>query len=347
MGQVACHACENQNSTDQEQQFVRSSSPLGMRNSFSSSYQRQGSFRTLPPCSTTSTQQSVQEKSNDGNRASAFEICVDNEVGDECVNSKNLVSLPIGPPFSHSPMRKGHTGEEDYPMPSIRETYPCSEGRQSISDTTTTSSEGSENDKENQEHGETPFHAHGLGESKEERRRRKELRRKEKWLFEQEVEAEKRRELERHRKEEQRRIAREQYLAEDRKTEELLIQKRQEDASKLDKFLIEHNYVSINSKRNKEARRWGRYEYPLHKAVELADLEMVRILLDFGADTEAKNNNKKRPLDKARKLKMENWEVREGIITMLENSDSVSSYFRSNASTACSSAHLGFSPSRR
>jgi len=371
MGQVNCRACELQ--TEGENQYVRASSPLGIRNSVSSTFRSQGSSRSLPPLgSSGSTKLPAQEK-KDANRPSLFELRMESSNSDPeqtRIASTSMEWAPVGHCLSQLPaqtQKQQHNNDEndhddddddddahshsrnvnDFHMPIIRElsvTDACLEGRNSISETTTTSSEGSEeNDKENQ--AEISKDAATSRESKEERRRRKELRRREKWLLEQEVEAERRREVERQRKEEQRRIAREACLIEERRLEELQIQKRQQDAKKLEAFLIKHNYVSINSKRKKEARKWGKYDYPLHKAVELADEEMVRILLDFGADTEVKNNNKKQPVDKARKLKMENWEIRESIITMLENSDSVSSYFRSNASTACSSGHLAFSGS--
>jgi len=163
-------------------------------------------------------------------------------------------------------------------------------------------------------------------------------RQKLKSLEEQRLEEEKRREAERIQKD-QRMAARVAAILEERRQEEELRIKRDKDAKQLEAFLLKHNYVAVNSKTKKEVRKWGKYDYPLHKAVKLSDEQLVRILLEFGASPEVKNSSSKTPLDKAREKKLgasEDWSKRDNIVVLLQNKD-IQPHFRSNVSTTCSS----------
>merc|ERR1711915_282259 len=84
-------------------------------------------------------------------------------------------------------------------------------------------------------------------EEREAKRRIRDAQRKERWLKEHEIEAEKQREYERRKKEEEKKLEEEARI------------KRVEDAKRLETFLDEQQFVGVNSKTKKEARSWGRY----------------------------------------------------------------------------------------
>merc|ERR1711915_181319 len=178
-------------------------------------------------------------------------------------------------------------------------------------------------------------------EEREAKRRIRDAQRKERWLKEHEIEAEKQREYERRKKEEEKKAAAYAAMLEEKKLEEEARIKRVEDAKRLETFLDEQQFVGVNSKTKKEARSWGRYEYPLHRAVDHGNIEMVRILLDFGAQPDLKNSQKCTPLQKAIKnmKSSSDWEKLQSISTLLENAnlkEQNSLFFRSNVSTAAS-----------
>lgn len=104
------------------------------------------------------------------------------------------------------------------------------------------------------------------------------------------------------------------------------VEARENDAKKLQKFLDEYSYPSCNRKTAKVARKWMQYDFPLHKAVKLQDEEMIRILLEFGANITCRNSKGKTPAEKAFTLKHMNWEQKERILEMLTYGSATSSY---------------------
>eukprot|EP00397_Hematodinium_sp_SG-2012_P032419 GEMP01034519.1.p1 GENE.GEMP01034519.1~~GEMP01034519.1.p1 ORF type:complete len:228 (+),score=41.27 GEMP01034519.1:245-928(+) len=71
------------------------------------------------------------------------------------------------------------------------------------------------------------------------------------------------------------------------------------DDAKLKDFLASIKCKSVNSKR---ILFLGKFEYPLHKAVKMNDSDLVRILLENGADRDLRASSSKTPLQKALQL---------------------------------------------
>eukprot|EP00397_Hematodinium_sp_SG-2012_P009713 GEMP01009804.1.p1 GENE.GEMP01009804.1~~GEMP01009804.1.p1 ORF type:complete len:316 (-),score=66.18 GEMP01009804.1:2322-3269(-) len=132
---------------------------------------------------------------------------------------------------------------------------------------------------------------------KEERQRKEDEAQERKLREEREVKEAKRSHKEyKHRLREEENAARERMI----EYEKSVIEKKNEAGRKLNAFLTKHEFRGINSKR--KPMKWGKYCYPLHKAVELNDAEIVELLLDFGADRSVLSSSRKTPLDKAHKI---------------------------------------------
>lgn len=74
---------------------------------------------------------------------------------------------------------------------------------------------------------------------------------------------------------------------------------QKQDKEKLAVFLKSHGYAAADVKR--KVKLFG-YKYPLHSAVKANDAEMVRILMDAGADPAAKNSSGQTPREFATKV---------------------------------------------
>mmetsp|Transcript_54406 Transcript_54406/g.100513 ORF Transcript_54406/g.100513 Transcript_54406/m.100513 type:complete len:231 (-) Transcript_54406:384-1076(-) len=148
----------------------------------------------------------------------------------------------------------------------------------------------------------------------EEERRHREAERREQERREQERREQEQREQERleaerraeEREAERRRIAAEAERArkeqeERRKREEMEQQeenRRREDQEKLSAFLSSKGYgTDVNGKR----KTMMKYYHPLHDAVHAKDDDLVRILLEAGADPTLKSSSGKTALDRASK----------------------------------------------
>jgi len=76
-------------------------------------------------------------------------------------------------------------------------------------------------------------------------------------------------------------------------------EKSKSDQAKLDVFLKRNKYSGVNDMK----KTLMRSKYPLHTAVKHRDVDMVRILLEAGADPRLTDSNSWTPLDLAHKLK--------------------------------------------
>jgi len=96
--------------------------------------------------------------------------------------------------------------------------------------------------------------------------------------------------------------AEEERISKERARLEHEAREAQEAADKkkqIDTFLKQHGYASVNDKRKS---KFGRYKYPLHTAVKHSP-EIVRLLLDSGAESSNKNSAGQTPYEYAKKLK--------------------------------------------
>mmetsp|Transcript_118544 Transcript_118544/g.335354 ORF Transcript_118544/g.335354 Transcript_118544/m.335354 type:complete len:237 (+) Transcript_118544:68-778(+) len=105
------------------------------------------------------------------------------------------------------------------------------------------------------------------------------------------------------RRAEEERLAREAALqmereAEAAEEEHQRLERARNDQAKLDAFLKKNNYKGVNEKRTTAMRA----KYPLHTAIKQKDGDVVRILLEAGADLGVTDSNKLTPLQLVTKL---------------------------------------------
>lgn len=65
-----------------------------------------------------------------------------------------------------------------------------------------------------------------------------------------------------------------------------------EDRKKVEAFLRKNEFLNVND-RKMVGGKWGVFYYPLHKAVAKDDADIVRLLLEAGADPNKKDADKK------------------------------------------------------
>mmetsp|Transcript_884 Transcript_884/g.2502 ORF Transcript_884/g.2502 Transcript_884/m.2502 type:complete len:224 (-) Transcript_884:370-1041(-) len=116
------------------------------------------------------------------------------------------------------------------------------------------------------------------------------------WEEQQRIEAEKRRQEE-LRVEELRRLERERLAEEARQFMMAQERKRVAGEKRLAEFLAFHQFENVNEKKTK----WLKTTFPLHVAVEENDGEVVRLLVEAGADTSVVNSARQTPMQMAQK----------------------------------------------
>jgi hypothetical protein len=95
--------------------------------------------------------------------------------------------------------------------------------------------------------------------------------------------------------EEERRLA-EQQAAEERARQEEARTQAEADAQKVNEYLTSHGFKGgVNAKKKSIMK----YQYPLHIAVKEQNPEMVKLLIEQGADATLKNASGRTPGDKA------------------------------------------------